>query len=855
MVPRMRVFRPVKHGVTALLLAATMLTPGSPDARAGASGSELLHRIQGLSVVGSVLYVAAHPDDENTRLLAWLSKHRKLRAAYLSLTRGGGGQNLVGTEQAELLGLVRTEELKAARRTDGAMQFFSRARDFGYSKNPEETLKKWGREPVLDDVVRVFRRFRPDVVITRFRPAGRGHGHHTASALLAAEAMTAAPDPKRFADQVAKQGLTVWKPDRLIHNQSHWRLRRMKNPDLTKYIHLDVGGYDPLLGMSYGQIAGMSRSMHKSQGFGAKQQHGPIKEYFEPVSGTKPSKTDMFSGLDFTWARYGKGTATLRKKLAALEKAFDPANPSASLGALMGVRSTLDSLKLPPEGAHWKAIKRAELDAIIVDAAGLWLDAAAKPTTISPGETLPVTLTMLNRSGGRAALRVKAVTLLGGQKADVRAQALKPHVPVTSDVPLTVSAKTTPTTPLWLQSAPKTTMYDLADPATIGDADGPPPLSVVIDLTVAGKPLRVMRPVLHRWVDPVRGELTRHVEVVAPVTVTADKPVLAAPRGAAGQTIKLTLTANGAARRGTVKWTAPAGWRVTPNETALNLEAGQRKVVAITVAASSTAVAGTFGGTLNVWKSSAQPLLERVIIDHPHVPVRSVQRPLATKLVPLTSKVKRGRRLAYIQGSGDVVGASLEQLGYVVDILTAKELASADLKRYHAVIFGVRAFNVHPELHDQHPRWMSYVKAGGTVIAQYNTQNWFHKVKGPVGPWPFQIARGRVTDEFAAVDVANKGAGPHPLVLKPHRLTGDDWSGWVQERGLYFADTWDKRYETPLAMNDPGEKPLKGSVLLARHGKGVFIYTGLSFFRQLPAGVAGAYRLLANMIEHASVTR
>jgi LmbE family N-acetylglucosaminyl deacetylase len=796
--------------------------------------------IERLDVVGTVLYVAAHPDDENTRLLAWLGNARHLRTGYLSLTRGGGGQNLIGREQAELLGVVRTGELLAARALDGAEQRFTRARDFGYSKNPDESLRIWGHDAVLEDVVQVLRAFRPDVILTRFEPTGTNHGHHTASAMLAGEAFTAAADGARYPAQLS-EGVTPWQADRLVHNQSHWRLQRMKNPDVSGFIKLDVGGFDPLTGRDYGEIAAASRSMHKSQGFGAAPERGPTVEYFSPVAGTTP-KADLFEGLDLTWARY-PGTEALRAALAKALRGFDPGQPEASLPALVAAKRELERAPLPAEGAHWRAIKRAEIDAIMVAAAGLFAEARGDRAAVVPGATLPTRLTLLNRSSAK-------LTLLGvrpvGAAMDgaVSGRPLPRHQIEALDVALRVPAAAPLSTPAWLREPPTEALY-AAPPGLGGAAEGPPSLALEVRVEVGVEPLTLTLPVRYAWVDPVRGERQRDVEIAPPVTAAIDRRVVMFPTGLA-QTVAVTLEAHADGQRGTLALEVPAGWTAAPASVPFTLaKAGDQQRVSVSLRAVKgdrpgrlRALVTTDAGFSGAW--------QRTAIDHEHLAQRSVLREASVPLVPVALTIAKGaRRIAYVQGSGDDVATALRQVGYAVDELTPGELAKADLARFDTVMMGIRAYNTQPALYALHGRLMAWVAGGGRLVVQYNTNSWVQQITGPIGPFPFTVGRDRVTDETAAVTPAR---ADHPLVTRPHQLVAGDYAGWVQERGLYFAEQWDPRYQAPLAMQDPGEGPLSGSVLVGKHGKGVFIYTGLSFFRQLPAGVPGAYRLLANML-------
>jgi LmbE family N-acetylglucosaminyl deacetylase len=792
---------------------------------------ELSARIKRLGVVGSVLYVAAHPDDENTRLLAWLVGGKGLRAGYLSMTRGDGGQNLIGTEQDELLGLIRTHELLAARRIDGAEQLFTRARDFGYSKSAEETLKIWGREEALSDVVLAIRRFQPDVIVTRFTTRPPNHGHHTASALLAEEAFAAAADPKRFPEQLAT--LKPWKTDRLLNNVSTWNLQ--PNADMSAYLKLDVGGFNPLLGRSWGEVAAESRSQHKSQGFGVAAERGPLMEYFNPLAGTRP-KADPLEGLDFSWRRWA-GTEKIIQAVEAASKGFDPAAPHLSIPALLRVHEAISAL---PADNPWKATKLREAEALVAACAGLFLEARAADTTGVPGGQVTLNLMALNRSS--AAIRLVSVTLPGGEATTVGTD-LAEHTPFKLSKPVVLPEAAEISTPYWLRQHATGGLYEVPDRALIGRPEGEPSLAVTFVYEVGGKRFTVTRPVVYVWVDPVRGELYRAFEVVPAVTATLEREVIMFPNGAP-QTVAVTLAAGKAEATGKVRLELPAGWKSEPAEAPFTLAArGDERTVQfkLTPAKGATEKARLrvlveSGGRSESWRVRT--------VNYEHIPPQVVRQASEATLVPfaLTQKVKR---IGYIPGPGDRVAESLAAVGYEVTVLPEERLASEKLERFEAIMVGVRAFNANPRLGVHRERLLQYVEKGGRLIVQYNTNSRVGPLTTFVGPHPLEIGRDRVTDETAAMTPVTPN---EPLLSAPNRLTDADFQGWVQERGLYFASKWDDKYRPVFAMNDPGEQPLKGGLLVTRHGKGVFVYTGIAFFRQLPSGVPGAYRLLANLL-------
>ncbi len=831
--------RPSPHlPALALLGAALMAPPMVPTATAQPrpptqpDAGTLLRDIERLSVVGSVLYVAAHPDDENTRLIAWLVGQKGLRTAYLSMTRGGGGQNLIGPEQSEMLGVVRTGELLGARSVDGAEQRFSRARDFGYSKSPEETLAVWGRDSALADVVWTFRSFRPDVVITRFEATGPNHGHHTASAILADEAFDAAGDAKRFPEQLGT--LAVFTPDRLLHNQSHWRIT--PDTDTSKWLRVDVGAYDAARGRSYGEIAAESRTMHKSQGFGSAPQIGPQLEYFTPLKGPSLAPDDdPLKGLDFTWKRF-PGTEELAATLARAAAEFDPRAPHAVLPILARAHGLMKTVPDP----HWRAIKTAELERVMAHAAGLWATARAEQAAVAPGAKVKITTEFVNRSPAEVALKAIGVSHHGRQKG---VGLTDPDRVVERDFDVELPADLL-TVPHWLAKPPTPASYVIDDPAARDRADTPAALQATFEVTIAGAAIDLEVPVEYAWTDAVAGERSHPLEVLPPVTATFDEDVLMLPHGRPGAArVTLRATTKGGAK-GTLALTAPAGFTVKPARVDFELtDKAPEQVVPVTVTAAKGASTGSLtaaakvGGRSWSWQQS--------VVDYPHLPRRTVLRPATLDLKPLAIDRGKTQRVGYIAGPGDRVAEALRAVGYTVEEVDEQGIVAGDLKRYDAVVVGVRAYNTRPRLMALHAPLMDYVKGGGRLIVQYNTNNRFNPLDGPIGPYPFQITRDRVTDEAAAMTPVDP---KHPALTKPNRLGDADYADWVQERGLYFAGDWDPRYQPLFSAQDAGEKPLLGSTIVGRHGKGVFVYTGLSLFRQLPAGVPGAYRLLANLL-------
>jgi LmbE family N-acetylglucosaminyl deacetylase len=821
--------------MSAMVCIAAMMASATGVAM---DASRIILSTKKLGVVGSVLYVAAHPDDENTSLLAYLSNEKLLRTAYLSMTRGDGGQNLIGSEQGDALGVIRTQELLAARRIDGAEQFFTRARDFGYSKTPEETLQIWGHDAILADVVSVIRQFRPDVIITRFPPEhdeGQ-HGHHTASARLALEAFRLAADR---AYNPWHETLDPWQAKRIVWNKSQFFVRQ--GDDLSAYLKLDVGVYNPLLGVSYGEMAAESRSMHKSQGFGVPKQRGPILEYFKVMDGA-PMKASLFDDVDLTWKRVPGGDK-VGEAVARAARSVKPESPESNVGALIEVDRALEGVK----DAGWRDLKRRDVAELIAASAGIFVEALSPdhPTVIG-GEDFKLTANAINRGSGPVTL----IKVLDGPYGYERENWFKPR-PLTSRDPFSQELKLHYAEPdpegfggpYWLNRAPREV---IGEPLRrIEDlAQNRPAFQIDFVLSVAGHEITLRRPVEYKWTDPVHGERYRALEIVPHVSVCVSTPVLTFPDKQA-KPLSVVLKSGRDKITGTLSLELTQPYAAEPASAPFAIEhKGDELELQFKVRSEANVDPSTLRAVAKV-DGITFPFSHCVShIEHPHIPIQMMLTEAAVKLVPLDIK-RGGTRIGYVAGAGDEVAESLRRAGYEVTALSDEALSKEPLDRFDAIVIGVRAFNVNDRMRFHHPKLMSYVAGGGTVVAQYNTNNRLSSVSSPIGPWPFEITRDRVTNEKAEVAF---DLPQHPLLTTPNKIAAKDFEGWVQERGLYFAGKWDPKYETPLSMHDDGEPARKGSVLYAKSGKGVFIYTGLSFFRQLPAGVPGAFRLFANMI-------
>jgi len=807
--------------------AATPAGAGGPAPSPDAAGLYLA--LERLQVLGSVLYVAAHPDDENTTALAFFAQGRHLDTAYLSLTRGGGGQNLIGDERGPELAVLRTQELLAARRVDGARQYFTRAVDFGYSKSAGESMAIWGKEEILGDMVWVIRQFRPDVIISRFPVSGGGHGHHTASALLTGEAFAAAGDPDRFPEQL--DYVTAWQPRRLFWND--WRPNwTSEEVDLSTLLAVNPGDYNPLLGESYAELAARSRTMHKSQGFGSVARRGQYTEYFQLVAG-EPVDQDLFDGIDTSWGRV-PGAQHLRELLDKARRDYDFHRPSASLPVLLDAWQEMGRL---PDG-HWIRVKREELREVIRGCTGLWLEAIAADHSVAAGESLQVTVGVINRSpfpfqltGIRragAGLAEIPVTPLAANKLESVAL----NLPIPDDTPVSQ--------PFWLRSPPSGGTYAFAGWPLAGLPGGDAPVQLEVVLTAGQVRLPFTLPLLYRWRDPVEGEKYRPVSIVPPVMVRTADEVLLFPDDTPRR-VALTVISGRTALTGRLRLSVPDGWTVTPAEIPLSMsERFAEQEITVELRPGAAAADGDL--ILLDGDDGRTPVTGLTRIDYAHIPLQTLFPPARVRLVRLDLQLPDAR-IGYIAGAGDDIPPILDRLGLAVEMLGPDQLETVELNRYDTIVTGVRAFNTRPELRRLQPRLMEYVRQGGHLVVQYSVSRGL--VTEEIGPYPFQISRDRVTVEETPVTLLQPD---HPLLNRPNRIGTDDFSGWVQERGLYFAGEWDERYDPLLAMADPGEEPSRGSLLFARYGEGTFIYTGLAFFRQLPAGVPGACRLFVNLL-------
>jgi LmbE family N-acetylglucosaminyl deacetylase len=833
---RTTLIRMKKTLLTTFALALVLLKTQA-QAPAKLSAADIQLSLNKLNTVGNALYFAAHPDDENTRFIAYLSNEKLLNTAYISLTRGDGGQNLIGTEIREQLGIIRTQELLQARRVDGGKQFFSRANDFGYSKNPQETFTIWDKEQVLADAVWTIRKFRPDLIITRFSPEPYNtHGHHTASAQIAVEASAAAADPKRFPEQL--KWVQPWQTKRVIWNTSWWFFESETKFKKDDFISLEVGQYNALLGKSYGEIAAESRSMHKSQGFGSSGTRGNTTEYLQFLSGLPLSeKKDIFEGIDFTWKRVPE-SAKLSALLQKIAKEFNPQQPAASVEALLKARKMLQAM---PEN-HFKAQKLSEIQRVIKACLGLYMEVTSKEYAVTPSENLQLSVEIINRSA--LPLQVNKLEYLFNGKDTTMQVLAENNKPLLLRTKQNLPAQTPYTQPYWLQKQGTPGMFTVENQELIGVPENAPAAQVRVSWQVNGELFTEELPVVFKKADPVKGEIYRPLEVTPPVFLNISEKVyvFGGANQASSKTVQIKVKAGVAKLEGTLKPEVPQGWNIQPAEQNFSLsQKGEEKILTFNLQSPAQSSEGKIVAVATVnGKQYSQGL---VSINYDHIPTQTLFPEASAKIVK-TDLQRKGENIGYIAGAGDEIPSALAQVGYKVTTIGAEQsITAANLSRFDAVVIGVRAYNTQERLKFAQAELMEYVKAGGTVLVQYNTDG--RLVTKDIGPHPFQISDDRVTVEQAEVRILKP---EHKALNYPNKITSKDFDGWVQERGLYFPDQWDKNYEALLSCHDPNETPKDGGLLVAQHGKGYFVYTGYSWFRQLPAGVSGAYRIFANLM-------
>ena len=805
--------------------------PAKPNAAA------LYNQIQKLNFLGTVLYIAAHPDDENTRLISYLSNEKMARTGYLSLTRGDGGQNLIGSELREQLGVIRTQELLGARKIDGGEQFFSRANDFGYSKNPDETLQIWDKNQVLSDVIWAIRKFQPDVIINRFdhRSSGTTHGHHTASARLSVEGFELANNSNYFPEQLNL--VQPWQSKRQFFNTSWWfygSKEKFDAADKTNLSALQIGVFYPSLGKSNQEIAALSRSCHQSQGFGSTGSRGEETEYLELLKGSSlQDKTNVFEGIDTTWNRV-KGGTTIGQLLEKVQAQFDFKNPSASIPDLAKAYSMIQLL----EDEHWKTIKSEELKKIIVGCSGLYLEAVAENQTATPNSSIKVKIEAINRSP--IMMQLESITSLPEQKNTLENIALKNNISKNFTLEVQLPEKLEYTNPYWLNEKGTDGMYRVDNQMNIGIPDVIREVKVVFVILINGISIPFERNVIYKYNDPTKGEIYNPLDIVPEITTSIIDKVAIFNTGKS-KTIGVKIKAGKDSENGVLKLELPNNWKVIPTEISFALsKKGEEQIVYFEVFPPKNAdkitvkcVAIVNGKTFNK---------EQININYDHISKHQILKTSEAKFIKLDIKTG-SEKIAYIMGAGDEVPKSLMQMGYDVSVLKPEEITKEKLLNFDVVITGIRAYNTDKTLVFKQDILFEFVKEGKTMLVQYNTTD--ELVTKNIAPFPLKISRDRVTEENAEVRFL---APQHGVLNYPNKISSKDFEGWKQEQGLYYPSEWDVAFTSILSSNDQGETPKNGVLLIAKYGKGHYIYTGLSFFRELPEGVSGAFRLMANLI-------
>jgi LmbE family N-acetylglucosaminyl deacetylase len=818
-----------------LLLIVTgfsLLQSAAAQAPQVLSSSDILLGLKKLDVLGSVLYIGAHPDDENTRLLAWLAKEKLYRTGYLSLTRGDGGQNLIGNDQGIELGLIRTQELLAARRIDGTEQFFSRAYDFGFSKSTDEALKKWDKEKILSDVVWVIRKFQPDIIITRFPQDSRaGHGHHSASAVLAVEAFTAAADPTKFPEQLAY--VKTWQAKRILWNTFNFGGTNTTSNDQYK---VDAGVFNPILGKSYGEIAAESRSQHKSQGFGVPRQRGAALEYFSTWKGDAPHN-DLMDDVNTGWGRL-KGGETIQQKLDTIFKSYSLFYPGKSVKQIIELYDLINAL----EDGYWKQQKLKETQNLIEACSGLFAEATTADAQVVQTDSMKLSFSLNNRNGNT--IRLKKIIL---NDFTIRLDtALISDQNFYFNKSFYVSPDSAVSQPYWLKNEMKEGHFEINDQQLIGYAENPPAYVAHFVLNIEGHDFDIAKPVKQKYTDPVKGELYQPVVIVPPVVISPNKNLLLSFTEAQ-QNMRVTVRAMKDIIKPVVKIVDGKGWQteIINGAGTDTLRKGQEMDVDVLLKpVLKERENGKQPFQLSVSAGKEKYASWMKTINYDHIPNITYFKKPVFNILTLDLKTV-GKKIGYIEGAGDNIPEALQQMGYEVTILNDNNLANSNLSQYDAIITGVRAYNIKASLITYYNKLMKYIENGGNLIVQYNTSDQVGNVKAKIGPYPFSVSRTRVTDEKAVVKVLQPA---HAILNYPNKITDKDFDDWIQERSIYHAGNWDSHYETIFAMHDEGENDDAGSLVTTKYGKGNFTYAGLVFFRELPAGVPGAYRLLANLI-------
>jgi len=788
--------------------------------------SEIYHQLLQLKETKRVLYIAAHPDDENTQLIAALGNGEHVQVAYLSLTRGDGGQNLMGKELGIELGQIRTQELLRARETDGGRQFFTRAMDFGYSKNPDETLQNWDKQKVLSDVVWIIRNFRPDIIITRFNTIpGGNHGHHTTSALLAEEAFDLSADPKAFPDQL--KYVKTWQPQRIFWNSYNFG-GEFKSIETEKYAVFEVGEFNSLLGKTYSQIAADSRTMHKSQGFGATPRIGAAEDNLQFIKG-ESFETSAFEGIPDRWSEIEGGKEIEVMLQSAIEK-FDFKNPIVNLKSLMQIRSKLIELN---SKISWISEKAKKIDKLIFEVLGLKMEFVTNKELGYAGEEIKASLVVNNPS---VVLLTDVSIQLYGTSYSANKKVVANNIPAQVSVEFQIAENTPLSQPYWLVNPVVDAIYDVKDQQMIGKPFNDVKVGGDLTFKIADQEFKTVIPLEYKYNDQLDGEIKQPFTIVPEIDLKVSDQNVFLITGV-NPVITVTVNFNDELKEGELTFSnlKKSEFEILGVEDNLSqkkklyrvsfkLDKNEKREV---VAQFTTANGKTFDQVTHR-------------ISYKHIPNLTYFSPAAMNLIQEDWKVS-GAKIGYIMGAGDDVPAVLSSLGYQVTEITDYSLVN--LSQYKSIVVGIRAYNTNSDLAANQQNLLAYVEKGGTVVAQYNVSR--PLLVEDLGPYPFAISRDRVTVEASPFTAD----WDHPILAGPNKINKADFDDWIQERGLYFETDIAPEYSTPITFQDPNEEPLNGSLIYAKYGKGIYIYTGISFFRALPAGVPGATKLFINLIE------
>lgn len=803
-------------------------SPSKPNA------VEIYRDLKKLNFLGTVLYVAAHPDDENTRLISYFSNKTHAQTYYLALTRGDGGQNLLGSDLKEALGIIRTQELLKARSIDGGHQRFTRAIDFGYSKSPQETLKIWNKDSILHDMVWTIRNLKPDIIINRFdhRTPGTTHGHHTASAMLSLEAFDMAANTNQYIHQL--KSTQTWQPKRLFFNTSWWfygSREAFKKADKSNLMSFDIGEYYPDLGLSNSEIASQSRSQHKSQAFGNTPKRGKELEYLEIIKGDLPQSQNIFEGIDTSWNRI-KGGQPIQNLVDTIINNFNFSKPYQSVSDLIKVYNLIQDL----ENKHWKRIKTQQIKAIIKACLGLYIESTSEKSYANSDETLRIKTEIVNRSP----IEIKLLSIKKSSE-----YLFSNHVTLKNNQAVyktfDIRIKNQNTLPYWLNLPSKKGLYQITDSSLIGLPETPNPNQLAFNLEIENSKITLYSDVVYKYNDPVNGEVFENFEILPKISIKPLKEVVIFKNGKPNN-IKVQIESYTDVFEGELTLGLPKSWRVEP----LNYKVKLSKPAEVkTFDFKITPPENTQKVEANILVRSKDKLFAKQIktLEYNHIPKQIYTQNAKTAMVNI--KVNQGvKHIGYIKGAGDKIPENLKSLGYNVETIDLSKIYKPEnLGHFDAIVLGIRAFNTEEQLISKNEILFDYVKQGGTLITQYTTT--YGLLTDKISPLKLNLSRDRVTDEEAVVNFIDK---EHKVLHHPNQITATDFEGWIQERGLYFPNEWDKAFQPILKIQDYKDKPTKGSLLVAQYGEGYYIYTGLSLFRQLPAGVPGAFRLLSNML-------